>query len=190
MKDSTLTDLLEPLLSHHGLELEALDNVPAGRRRVLKVTVDGDGPDGRGPTLDEIASATRAISEHLDETNAMGEQAYTLEVSSRGTSRPLTEPKHWRRNVGRLVKITTVETEPLVGRIVEAGDEAVVLEVTRDTKKGITERETVAYAEVTKAVVQVELNRKNDELDAAEAALDANENDDEHDPNEHEEEDI
>lgn len=179
MKDSALADLLEPLLAGFGLELEALDVTPAGRRRVLKVVVDGDGPQGRGPTLDEIAEATRAISERLDEADAMGEQAYTLEVSSRGTSRPLTEPRHWRRNEGRLVKVTLDETEPLVGRIVEVGDDGVVLEVTRDTKKGTTTREPVAYADVRRALVQVELNRRaGAELAAAD---DGDDNDDDFD---------
>ncbi|GAB3622032.1 ribosome maturation factor RimP [Mariniluteicoccus endophyticus] len=160
MKDSSLTELLEPLLTRFDLELEALDNVPAGRRRVLRIVVDGDGPEGHGPTLDEISEATRAISEKLDETDAMGEQAYTLEVSSRGTSRPLTEPKHYRRNHGRLVKVTTVETEPITGRIVACDDETVTLEITRDKKSGGNTRETLAYAEITKALVQVEMNRK------------------------------
>lgn len=182
MKDSALTELLTPLLAQFGLELEALDVTPAGRRRVLKVTVDGDGPTGRGPSLDDIAEATRAISERLDEADAMGEQAYTLEVSSRGTSRPLTEPKHWRRNTGRLVKVTLDETEPLVGRIVETTDEGAVLEVTRDAKRGTTEREPVPYAEVRKAVIQVEM-RKADDLEASpddtDDTDDADERDDE-----------
>lgn len=175
MKDSTLTDLLEPLLAQFGLELEALDVVPAGRRRVLKIIVDGDGPAGRGPTLDDIAEATKAISDHLDQTGAMGEQAYTLEVSSRGTSRPLTEPKHWRRNTGRLVKLTTEETEPVIGRIIASDDTAVTLEITRDAKKGTTSQETFDFSEIGKAIIQVELNRKSD-LD--EADLDDTEDDD------------
>ena len=36
----------------------------------------------------------------------LGDEPYTLEVSSPGVDRPLTLPRHWRRNVGRLVAVT------------------------------------------------------------------------------------
>ena len=94
MTDERLTALLEPVLVPYALELEEVDVRPAGTRRVVKIVVDGDGPDGRGPLLDDIAEATRAISDVLDQGNAMGETPYTLEVSSRGVSRPLTLPRH------------------------------------------------------------------------------------------------
>ena len=85
-----------------GLDLEAVDLTSAGKRRVLRVAIDKDG----GVTMDDIADATREVSRLLDDTDAMGEQAYTLEVSSPGVDRPLTLPRHWRRNAGRLVKVT------------------------------------------------------------------------------------
>ena len=81
--------------------------LPAGKRRVVRIFLDGDGPQGRGPSLDEIADATRAISRELDDAPAMGSRPWTLEVSSRGVSRPLTEAKHYRRNTGRLISATT-----------------------------------------------------------------------------------
>ena len=85
-----------------GLDLEAVDLTSAGKRRVLRVAIDKDG----GVTMDDIADATREVSRLLDETDVMGQQAYTLEVSSPGVDRPLTLPRHWRRNAGRLVKAT------------------------------------------------------------------------------------
>ena len=104
MKDNQLSSLLTPILAHFSLELEDIDVMPAGKRRLLRVVVDGDGPDGRGPLLDDIAEATRAISAFLDTSDVVGSSAYTLEVSSRGINRPLTDARHWRRNRGRLVK--------------------------------------------------------------------------------------
>ena len=59
MKDNQLSSLLTPILEHFGLELEEIDVMPAGKRRLLRVVVDGDGPDGRGPLLDDIAEATQ-----------------------------------------------------------------------------------------------------------------------------------
>jgi ribosome maturation factor RimP len=83
----------------------------------------------------------------------MGEQPYTLEVTSRGVDRPLTLPRHWRRNASRLVKVTLASGDTVTGRIQESGDEAATLDVDG-------ERREVAYAEVKKALVQVEFNRR------------------------------
>ena len=95
----------------------------------------------------------------------MGEQPYTLEVTSRGVDRPLTLPRHWRRNADRLVKVTSTDGGTTTGRILEAGEESAVLDVDGT-------RTEVAYAEVAKALVQVEFNRKGapalDENDADE----------------------
>lgn len=160
MTPDKISTVVTPVLG--ALELESVDVVPAGRRRLVRITLDGDGSDGRGPSLDEIAEATRAISEALDTSDVMGNAPYTLEVSSRGTSRPLTEPKHWRRNAGRLVKVEREGHSPLTGRVVGSDDEAATLLVTGEKKKDPDTEHRIRYAEVAKAVVQVELNRKED----------------------------
>ena len=118
MKDSQIAGVLTPILDQFGLELEAVEVIPAGKRRLLRVVVDGDGPDGRGPVLDEIAEASKALSAALDSSDAVGTAAYTLEVSSRGVGRPLELPRHWRRNVGRLVAVTLTDGDAITGRIV------------------------------------------------------------------------
>jgi ribosome maturation factor RimP len=156
MRDEAVEAVVNPVLAGFGLELDALEVVPAGKRRVVRIVVDGDGPKGRGPLLDDIASASRAVSDALDGSDAMGQAAYTLEVSSRGVGRPLTEPKHWRRNATRLVRVDLVGGAQVTGRITEAGEDAVVLDVDG------TPRE-VRYADLTKALVQVELNRRQDD---------------------------
>ncbi len=152
MRESQIIGLLEPVLAQHGLDLDAVEVLPAGKRRLLRVVVDGDGPEGKGPLLDDIADATRAISVALDESPVVGNAPYTLEVSSRGVSRPLELPRHWRRNVGRLVAVTTTAGETLTGRITAAGEDVVTL----DVEGAPRELELTAVA---KALVQVELNR-------------------------------
>jgi ribosome maturation factor RimP len=141
-------ELADPLAAQ-GLDLEAVELTPAGKRRVLRVAVDKDG----GVTLDEVAAATREVSRVLDETDALGEQPYTLEVTSRGVDRPLTLPRHWRRNHDRLVKVTLDDGSTLTGRIVAITDEAASLDVSGKTHE-------IPYARVQKALVQVEFNRK------------------------------
>jgi ribosome maturation factor RimP len=86
----------------------------------------------------------------------MGEQAYTLEVTSRGVDRPLTEPRHWRRNHDRLVRVTLVEGGQVTGRVTSSDDTGVVLDVSGASRR-------VEYAAIAKALVQVEFNRRSSE---------------------------
>jgi len=146
-RDRIETELVDPLTAL-GLDVEAVEITPAGKRRILRIAVDKDG----GVTLDDVADATREVSRVLDDSDVMGEQPYTLEVTSRGVDRPLTLPRHWRRNADRLVKVTTADGETLTGRIVGSDDESAEVEVGG-------ERRRVAYAEVAKALVQIEFNR-------------------------------
>jgi ribosome maturation factor RimP len=141
---------LETPLSALGLDLEAVELTAAGKRSVLRIAVDGDD----GVTLDDIADAARQVSETLDASDVMGEQPYTLEVTSRGVDRPLTLPRHWRRNADRLVVVTTTDGDTITGRIVGSDEEAATLDVEGDQRE-------VAYAHVAKALVQVEFNRKS-----------------------------
>ncbi len=135
-----------------GLDVEAVEITPAGKRRVLRVAVDKDG----GVTLDDVAAATRSVNQVLDDSDVMGEQPYTLEVTSRGVDRPLTLPRHWRRNVSRLVKVTLTDGSDVTGRISAADDERATLDVDG------TPRE-VAFADVERAMVQIEFNRKSED---------------------------
>lgn len=151
-----ITALLTPVVAQFDLELESVDVVPAGKRRVLRVVVDGDGPRGTGPLLDDIAAATRAISVALDGSDVVGRQPYTLEVSSRGVSRPLELPRHWRRNRGRLVAVTLSGGGHLLGRIAASAEDHAVLDIHGRSQP-------VPYADVATALVQVELNRKRAE---------------------------
>jgi len=158
IRDRIEAELDDPLRAL-GLDIEAVDITPAGKRRILRVAVDKDG----GVTLDEVAEATREVNRVLDDSDVMGEQPYTLEVTSRGVDRPLTLERHWRRNASRLVKVTLTDGESLSGRILEAAAESATLEVSG-------ERRVVAYADVKKALVQVEFNRhKSDDVEEEEA---------------------
>ncbi|MBT2213816.1 ribosome maturation factor RimP [Actinomadura sp. NEAU-AAG7] len=120
-----LTGLLAPAVAEAGFDLEEVDVRPAGRRRLVKVVVDGD--DGVG--LDDIALISEAASALLDASEVMGASPYVLEVTSPGVDRPLTEPRHWRRAVGRLVAVPLAEGGEIEGRVVAADEEAVEIDV-------------------------------------------------------------
>lgn len=144
-REAQVMDLVEPILSTHGVDVEFVSLRRAGRRTVVVIAVDADG----GVMLDDIADYSREISEALDESEVMGEAAYTLEVTSPGVNRPLTLPRHWRRNQGRLVKITRNDGSAVEGRIIDSDEEHVTLAVG-------TEEQQCAFADFAKAVVQVE----------------------------------
>ena len=164
---SRIQDELTVPLSELGLDLEAVELTPAGKRRVLRIAVDQDG----GVTLDEVAAATKRIDEVLETSDALGEHPYTLEVTSRGVDRPLTLPRHWRRNHDRLVKCTLTDGEVLTGRITASDDDGVDLDVDGTPRR-------LGYDAVEKALVQVEFNRKKaPAADPADPADEAEEED-------------
>jgi ribosome maturation factor RimP len=153
-----LTSLLEPVVHAMNMDLEGIRVSRAGRRRVLRVVVDADG----GVSLDDIALASRELSSRLDGAGEMGDDPYTLEVSSPGVDRPLTLPRHWRRNVGRLVVTSPANgddgdnDERIEGRITGATESGVMLErdgVTRDYR----------YADLGPGRIQVEFSHLDDE---------------------------
>jgi ribosome maturation factor RimP len=148
----TLLGLLAPAISATGLDLEDVQVTPAGRRRLVRVVVDKDG----GVSLDEVAAVSQAVSSVLDADPladaALGSTPYVLEVSSPGVDRPLVQPRHWRRALGRLVALTDTGGRQVRGRLSAASGD----EVTLATEAG----ELVLPLEsVTRARVEVEFAR-------------------------------
>ncbi|BCM69849.1 MULTISPECIES: ribosome maturation factor RimP [Streptomyces] len=151
-----LRELLEPLVTSQGLDLEEIAVDSVGRKRVLRVVVDSD----TGADLDAIADVSRALSAKLDETNAMGEGAYDLEVGTPGAERLLTEHRHFVRATDRLVKFQLTEGGELVARILEVDQEGIDVEVPGVKGRKATTRR-LGFPEIAKARVQVEFSRKD-----------------------------
>jgi ribosome maturation factor RimP len=172
-----LESIIGPIVAESGCDLEDLAISRAGRRQIFRILLDADG----GLGLDAIAQVSRAISAALDEAEETGGELvpgeYQLEVGSPGVDRPLTLPRHWRRNVGRLVQVTAGDRQ-VTGRITAADEDGVVIE----TAKGIVEAE---YAQLGPGKVQIEFNR----VDEAEFAPDVDGDDDELDDDGLEDED-
>ena len=161
--------LLTPVVAACGLDLDSVDITPAGRRRLVRIAVDKDG----GVSLDDIAGVSRGVADALDVTDVMGEQPYVLEVSSPGVDRPLTEARHWRRSVGRLVKVDLMNGSTLTGRVEAADGDGVELDVAGHDRR-------LAFAEVRVARVEVEFNRPDEPAGADDDLVD-DETDDEDD---------
>ena len=168
-RQQQVRDLLDPAVSALGYDLEDVQISQAGRRSVIRVIVDKDG----GIDLDAVAEASRAISTALDDAEQSGAAPdtgpYVLEVSSPGVDRPLTAPRHWRRNIGRLV-VVTASGAAVTGRITAVDDDGVALDIRGRAR-------TVPFAALGPGKVQVEFSRIDD-ADLDDDELDDDELDD------------
>jgi len=154
LKDQ-ISGLVTPAVSDLGFYLEDVHIATPGNHRIVTCIVDGDA----SLNLDQITSVSRVISELLDEAAFMGETPFTLEVTSPGVDRPLTQPRHFAKNVDRLLKIIKLDGSEITGRILSNTDNDVTLTVV--VKKETTEQ-TISLAEIKRAVVEIEFNRKDD----------------------------
>ncbi|MBI1351601.1 MAG: ribosome maturation factor RimP [Actinomycetales bacterium] len=149
-----LAAVLSGPLSGMGLDVEDVTVQKAGRRHVVRVVVDQDG----GVDLDTIAAASQQVSAILDDDAhaSLLPGPFVLEVTSPGVDRPLTEPRHWRRALTRLVKVTTREGAAIEGRVSAVPTDA---EIVLETSDG---QLTLLRSDIATAVVQVEFNRKDE----------------------------
>jgi ribosome maturation factor RimP len=157
-----LADFLRPAVAAAGFDLEDVSVTSAGRRSIVRIVIDADG----GVDLDDVATVSRTIADHLDDeaaTRLVGAGPYVLEVSSPGVDRPLDEPRHWRRAIGRLVRVSVADAE-LTGRVTRTTDDAVGLDVA-----GV--ERLVPWGELGRGHVEVEFHRP-DGAAAADAAAD------------------
>jgi ribosome maturation factor RimP len=154
-----LTEVLAPVVEAAGADLENVDVSKAGKRSVVRVVVDRDG----GVSMDDVADVSRVVSEALDQLDESDPSAlgpsYVLEVTSPGVDRPLTLPRHWRRNVSRLVTVAFRTGPNVTGRVTAANDETITLDVDGEER-------TLPLADVVRGTVQVEFSRKGEEEDA------------------------
>ncbi len=154
LKDQ-ISELVTPALSQAGYFLEDINIVTPGQHRIVTVIVDGES----ALNLDQVTVASKLVSELLDEATFMGETPFTLEVTSPGIDRPLTLPRHFAKNVTRLLKVVKTDGEVVTGRIASNTETEVTLTV---TEKKATKDVVVALADIKRATVEIEFNRKDE----------------------------
>jgi ribosome maturation factor RimP len=148
-----ITDLISPAVSEAGFFLEEVQIASPGSHRIITCVVDGQTP----LNLDQVTVASRLISELLDIAEFMGETAFTLEVTSPGVDRPLIYPRHWRKNLTRLIKVTLLDGSTTMGRLTEFNESNATLV---ENIKGRIKEHSIAFANIKRAVVEIEFNRK------------------------------
>jgi len=148
-----IAQLVTPAVEAQGFFLEEVLLVSPGKHRIVTCIVDGQS----SLNMDQVTAVSRAISELLDEAAFMGEAPFTLEVTSPGVDRPLTKPRHFAKNVDRLLKVVRTDGGVVTGRI--SGNTETELTLTVTEKKEI-EEVVIALADIKRATVEIEFNRK------------------------------
>lgn len=143
-KKEEISAVITPALTSLGFYLEDLNITSAGKRSLLTVIVDAD----RHLSLDEVTVATKAISEIVENIPALGSTPFTLEVTSPGIDRPLTKPRHWRKNINRLVKIVLLDGSQITGRIKQAGESAATID-----------ESVINYLDIKRANLEIEFKQ-------------------------------
>ncbi|MDO5127746.1 MAG: ribosome maturation factor RimP [Eubacteriales bacterium] len=94
------TELVTPIIEANDFELVDVEYVREGGEYYLRVYADKEG----GINIDDCVLISRALEEKLDEEDKLTD-AYILEVSSPGLTRPLKKEKDFERSIGKLVDI-------------------------------------------------------------------------------------
>jgi ribosome maturation factor RimP len=120
----------------------------------ISVFIDGD----KGVTIDQCMSLSRFIEQNLNRD----EEDYELDVSSSGLDLPLKVQRQYIKNIGRSVAIILKNGQKLTGKLVNANDDGINLEVEKNVvlegkkrKQKITEIMPLNYSDIksTKIVV-------------------------------------
>jgi ribosome maturation factor RimP len=150
-----IAELIAPALQQAGYFLEDINIVSPGNHRIVTVIVDGES----ALNLDQVTVASKLVSELMDEAPFMGDAPFTLEVTSPGIDRPLTLPRHFAKNVTRLLKVTKTDDVVVTGRVTSNSESDVTLAV---VEKKETKEVVIALADIKRAVVEIEFNRKDE----------------------------
>ena len=102
-------EIAEPLVTHEGLEMVDVEFRRESRGMVLRLYLDREG----GVSLDDLSRVSRQLGDLLDVHNTVP-GPYTLEVSSPGINRRLRRHDHFRRYLGKRVRVRTAG--PVEGR--------------------------------------------------------------------------
>jgi ribosome maturation factor RimP len=143
-KKEDISAAVTPALSALGFYLEDVTITSAGRRSMLTIIVDGD----THLSLDQVTSATKAISEIVESLQSLGDTPFTLEVTSPGLDRPLTKPRHWRKNIDRLVKVVLLDGKEIKGRIKATSQDGATVD-----------QSEINFTEIKRASLEVEFKQ-------------------------------
>lgn len=161
-----LRELLEPTVQAHRLFLEDVSVNIAGSHRTVHVVVDLPENETGGVGLDVIAEISKELSNEMDRDPQQDGRPYDLEVSSPGVSRPLTQPRHWQRARGRMVKVNVLQGENVTGRLIEVDETGVTVRPEVPVKKGMKPKQgdpvRIPFDKIRRGNVEIEFSHLDD----------------------------
>jgi ribosome maturation factor RimP len=138
--------VITPAIESLGFYVEDITITSAGKRSMLTVIVDGD----THLSLDQVTVATKAISEIVENLPTLGNNPFTLEVTSPGLDRPLTKPRHWRKNQDRLIKVILNNGKEINGRIKDSTETSATVD-----------DQTINFSDIKRATLEVEFKKES-----------------------------
>lgn len=138
--------VITPAIESLGFYVEDITITSAGKRSMLTVIVDGD----THLSLDQVTVATKVISEIVENLPTLGNNPFTLEVTSPGLDRPLTKPRHWRKNQDRLIKIVLIDGKEIKGRIKDSTESSATID-----------DQVINFADIKRATLEVEFKKES-----------------------------
>ena len=138
--------VITPAIESLGFYIEDITITSAGKRSMLTIIVDGD----THLSLDQVTVATKAISEIVENLPTLGNNPFTLEVTSPGLDRPLTKPRHWRKNQDRLIKIVLTDGKEVNGRIKDSTESSATVD-----------EQVINFADIKRATLEVEFKKES-----------------------------
>jgi ribosome maturation factor RimP len=139
-----IADLAGPVVTDHGAELV---DVEVSGKEPYTVRLLVHHADGVNLVL--CTGIAREVSDLFDVQDPIPGR-YRLEVTSPGLGRPLRTDGDFRRAIGRILKVVTVQGRSENGRLLSFTEEAIVLAVDDDKQS------TVDRSDIAKATVEVE----------------------------------
>ena len=139
-----IAQVISPIIESNGNYLEEVKVANLGKKKLITVIIDSD----THLNLDQVTAVTRSISDAIENLASLGTTPFTLEVTSPGIDRPLTLPRHWRKNIGKLAKIDLGEGKSIESRILSVTEDSVILESGE-----------VKFAQIKKATLVIEFKK-------------------------------
>jgi ribosome maturation factor RimP len=118
----------------------------------VKVFIDSD----EGVVLSDLIEYNRKLYKQLEESALFPDGDFSLEVSSPGLDEPLKLFRQYKKNIGRFVEVTFKDSTKKEGKLVDATEDGVVIEIESGKgKKKEIKQESILFDQIKNTKIQV-----------------------------------
>jgi len=146
----SLEDRIQGLLADHPSHF--LVEVRIKPTNNIKVFIDGD----EGVNLCQLIEYNRKLYRQLEESGAYPDGNFSLEVSSPGLDEPLKMFRQYKKNIGRYVDVTMQDLTKSEGKLVDATEDAITIEIeTGKGKKKEVRQDVIPFDQIKQTKIQI-----------------------------------